>query len=194
MIKKKLDDLLVSLGLERIKYPNLPPIFAHGGGACRPFFCPDLQSRFGGVQIKGAIGIFVDEFEGYWRTVLRNSRFGANLTDTFLLSLYITNIDGFRNPPVFDKNQLSSSKNDEVLSVISAIIQTLESLPHDLVSLNNAFGHGDMLGWPIHAWVGHPVKMKIFEKWALKNGLENFYKWSSNNEIKDKFPYDNLIL
>lgn len=158
-------------GLHQVKSGKLLPIWVNSTGDVFPFFCPDLQGRFGGFQLKGGFGVFVRPFEEYWLSILKNSSFPKTSRDGFLFIRYMTNFPQFLSPPIFPKDPNLCIEEPENVKWLKDISKTLEVFPQDLGELDQSFKSGFFGNYEIQKFYGHPVKMAFFRKWINNIGF-----------------------
>jgi hypothetical protein len=85
-----------------------------------------------------------------------------------LFALYITNVEGFRDPPtIVEEEDLS-----ELELWVSKIISVLHCLPNSLDELRKRASDGVIGSFRLDAMLGHPVKVYAFQKWCRLTGRQ----------------------
>lgn len=151
---------LSTQGLVRSAVGSLPAFWSRATTGVVPYFAPSVVKRRDGYQIHGLVGVFVWSFEEWWASLLRRAPPGNNAQDTFLLGLYVTNLQRLMNPPTVSDGEISGLGD-----WLDRIMVELNALPSSFEQLESALSSGKMLSFPVHHFWGHPVKRLGFATW-----------------------------
>lgn len=152
-------------GLEKLVRTYASPIFTRRGGGVWPYFQPTLVKKLNGIQILGALGVHVPEFEEWWEATLGETARGEATTDDCLFALYITNLSRFRDPPLIrGKDDFGLLKS--WVADISYVVRELPSSRDDFemrASEDTFFER-----YSLRRLYCHPVKVFSFRRWCEK--------------------------
>jgi hypothetical protein len=179
------------VGMKKTKLRHMGSAYVMGEGDCLPVFCPRYVGRWGGTQIFGYIGLYVQPFESWWGDIVDMFNKRTN-DDGPVIGIFMSNFPSMMGTPALLASE--PAEIEEWAAKITSLARQIFPPDRDIFDIMYSKELG---GLDLSEYIWPSVKTYAFNIWLhlqrpdIKIPVD--LKWLDEERIASREPEYNYL-